>query len=125
MGCDIHVMTEVKITKDSPWEFFGEIHMDRWYDLFSKMVDIVGRGNEEAIADQRGIPEDASALTKYLIDDVDFHTHSYLNHHELAMIVEYIGNFDFSADYASFIEFSLNYYGYNFFDRRIVFAFDN
>lgn len=92
MGCDIHVHTEVKV--DGVWHHYGAPNTTRNYALFSKMANV--RNDEpgdkdyiEPIAEPRGLPDNATALT--LFDNKrwnsDGHSHSWLNAGEIAALV--------------------------------------
>ncbi len=88
MGCDLHLHTEVKI--DGQWEHYAEGNMDRDYQLFELMAGV--RGDEDmAISPPRGMPEDASKLTRIICDDYgeDGHSHSYLTASEIPRLEEF------------------------------------
>ncbi len=81
MGCDIHLHTEVKFR--GKWEHMGAPNIDRDYELFAKMAGV--RGDVEAIALPRGVPNDISLLTKIDLErwEGDGHSHSWLTGEEL------------------------------------------
>jgi hypothetical protein len=87
MGCDIHLHTEVKI--NGVWHHYGTPSVDRNYQLFAKMAGV--RGDERPIAEPRGLPSDATELTKYDCRqwDRDGHTHSYLTAEEIYQLMEW------------------------------------
>lgn len=60
MGCDIHLHTEVKI--NGVWHHMGAPSVPRNYRLFAKMAGV--RGIETPIAEPRGLPGDATLLTR-------------------------------------------------------------
>lgn len=88
MGCDIHLVLE---RKHPTYGWVGtdsfQIHhaidgkycfpaaLERNYRLFAALAGVRGDGPEP-----RGVPEDASALTRMLVDDWsgDGHSHSWL-----------------------------------------------
>lgn len=95
MGCDIHVVLERKFgdkwiglrevrsfpsyvynSGDKSWkqEYFFCRANSRNYDLFGKLANVRGEGPEP-----KGVPDDASELSKALIEqwDSDGHSHSY------------------------------------------------
>lgn len=78
MGCDIHGFLEVKI-KDQ-WYAFTKIPDDRDYDMFGVLADVRNYANVEPISQPRGVPEDASVITKFEVERYgsDGHSHSYL-----------------------------------------------
>jgi len=85
MACDIHVHVEVKI--DGVWEHLGAPRVMRSYRLFAKMADV--RNDDEEItplSTPRGLPLDASGLTRFIsdLDGVDGHSHSWLSASEMS-----------------------------------------
>lgn len=89
MGCDIHVHTEVKI--DGVWHHYSTPSPRRNYDLFALMAGVRGREGITPIASPRGVPEDATALTKWdaSLWGEDGHSHSWLSAHEIARVAAY------------------------------------
>lgn len=88
MGCDIHIHAEVKI--EGKWEHYDQPDCRRDYDLFEKMAGV--RGDiKNAIAAPRGIPEDASTMTKFDAErwDSDGHSHSWLSAQEIYELAEW------------------------------------
>lgn len=85
MGCDIHVHTEVLI--NGTWEHLGHPRIDRWYALFGKMAGVRDK-SQTPLAHLRGIPDDATTLTK--IDFArwggDAHSASYLENEEIVLL---------------------------------------
>ena len=88
MGCDIHLHTEVKI--DGVWHHMGAPSVPRSYRLFAKMAGV--RGAEAPIAEPRGLPDDATPLTR-----LDFarwgrgaHTPSWLGAAEIAELQDWL-----------------------------------
>lgn len=82
MGCDIHLFAEVKIA--GQWNLYARIPFPRWYGAFEKLAGV--RGNlTEAIAAPRGLPDDASIMTRFLAeyDGLDGHSHSWLDAREI------------------------------------------
>lgn len=82
MGCDIHPIVEIKI--GGAWTYYGEMGIGREYALFGRMAG-VRDPTQKPIAAPRGVPADASALTKLIVSiyGSDGHTHSWLNADEL------------------------------------------
>lgn len=83
MGCDIHLHIEIKL--NGKWEHYAAPDVWRDYRLFEKMAGVRGEV-ENAIAPPRGMPLDASVVTRFCCDDygVDGHSHSWLNAQEIA-----------------------------------------
>lgn len=82
MGCDIHMHAEVKIA--GKWHHYDRPRVQRDYALFEKMAGV--RGDvEDAIAAPRGIPADATEMTRFNCEHwgVDGHSHSWLNSQEI------------------------------------------
>jgi hypothetical protein len=81
VGCDIHAYAEVK--RNNEWYFFGSIHFYRNYKLFGKLAGV--RSIEpNPLAPDRGIPADASEITRMLYDryTTDWHSASYATSEE-------------------------------------------
>ena len=83
MGCDIHLHVEVKI--DGKWEHWSCPDVNRDYELFGWLADVRG---DDPVAPQKGIPDDATTLTKLHCEDwgVDGHSHSWLGTGEVAEV---------------------------------------
>lgn len=89
MGCDIHLHIEVKI--DGAWHHYGAPSIARSYRLFEKMAGV--RGEESnAIAYPKGVPDDATFLTKidYKLWDTDAHSASWLGVDELMQLEDWL-----------------------------------
>jgi len=109
MGCDIHMILEVKPAKATQFEMVGEMERDgdyispadrysgRNYNLFAVLADVRnGSGfagcdtgdRIEPIAQPRGVPDDASPEYQAWVKQwgVDGHSHSY---HTLAQLLDY------------------------------------
>lgn len=85
MGCDVHCHFEIKV--DGEWLHYSAPHIDRNYQLFSKMAGV--RGEETPIAKPRGLPQDATKTTK-LVSDYDCgHTHSWLSADEIGELARW------------------------------------
>lgn len=88
MGTDIHFVVEKKV--DERWlGLFDSSHCDglandRDYGLFGELAGIRCRGSQGR--KPRGVPDDASDLTKYHIadDGPDGHSHSFMSMSEFA-----------------------------------------
>ena len=87
MGCDIHLHTEVKI--NGTWHHYSCPDVD----LFAKMANVRNNRSIEPISLPRGIPEDATFLTKFVCDvyGVDGHSHSWLNAEEIFILYQEFG----------------------------------
>lgn len=133
MGCDIHFFTEVKINGN--WKFAGKLEIKRDYSLFTKLADVRNHDNEDIvpISYPRNIPNDADELTKLILSDEDFHSHSYLSLGEFEQIEDWYIQYQKKNDYR-YLSFYYPDYLLNddftakfeeFEDVRFVFAFDN
>ena len=89
MGCDIHPHVEVKI--NGRWEHYNAPNVLRNYRLFAKMAGVRNYPDFEItpICEPRGLPGDASTVTKFSADrdGCDGHSHSYLTADEFAQLV--------------------------------------
>ncbi|EAE1475538.1 hypothetical protein DX142_14555 [Listeria monocytogenes] len=99
MGCDIHLMVEVKDRKTNQWTEYdvanGAVkYIGRNYDLFAILANVrnglgfAGIDTGDAfipIASPRGVPKDASKNYLSFVEDwgIDGHSHSFLNLSEL------------------------------------------
>jgi hypothetical protein len=93
MGCDIHLHTEVKI--NGVWHHYGAPCVDRNYRVFAKMADVRNSYSEiEPIAQPRGIPGDATEMTKFDCErwGRDGHSHSWLSAEEIAILYHFIND---------------------------------
>lgn len=88
MGCDIHLHIEVKI--NGKWEHYSAPYVNRWYDLFGKMAGV--RSDEEPIAEPRGLPDDATAVTFFDAKrgEGDYHNHSWLDAREIRELEQWV-----------------------------------
>lgn len=89
MGCDIHVHTEVKI--NGTWHHYGEPRVQPNHRLFAKMGDVRNDGDIVPLSKNRGVPDDASELTKFCSYEwgADGHSHSFLNSSEIEELLEF------------------------------------
>ena len=95
MGCDIHMITQIK--KDGHWQYIPEIprrYACRWYPIFAFLAQVRGVCKNGFIA--RGLPDDLGETRYrqwkdsngdicYEIDfnNIDWHSHSYLTLQEI------------------------------------------
>lgn len=86
MGCDIHLHAEVKI--DGEWHAYSAPHILRNYRLFARLAGVRSRDGIKPISDPRGLPEDASVVTKHHSDHwgIDGHSHSWISAEEIALL---------------------------------------
>ncbi len=137
MGCDIHLYQEVKV--GGVWWLYSTPRIDRWYALFGKMAGV--RGDGPAIIAPKGIPEDASAITRLCLKDwkLDAHNHSWLDTDEIGELERWIVG-QRIREQDDFISVSYDLWGYcngddwsnykpesteGIEDVRFVFWFDN
>jgi hypothetical protein len=143
MGCDIHMYAEVKI--NGVWHYYGPIEGQRRYGVFARMADVRNGGDIEPVSQPRGVPDDASFMTKFHADywSDDGHSHSWLSAAEVAAIPEYFREEGKEYDDPSGRDWSIKFFGLIFSntwegfvkhpeyrrkgveDARIVFWFDN
>jgi hypothetical protein len=138
MGCDIHATLEVKTPTgwvcvntyqghhmaypcgDRDWSL--PVTTERNYDRFAALAGVRGEGPEP-----RGIPEDASDTTKYLVDlwGSDGHSHSWLPAKKAAEIFLATDRTKTQEEFRA--KFPKNYYleieGTA--EHRLIFWFDN
>lgn len=88
MGCDIHIYAEVKI--GSTWHHYGEVECDRDYELFEKIAGVRGDVSE-SIAEPRGVPQDATFMTRVheTREGEDAHTKTWLGADEIAAVAKW------------------------------------
>lgn len=82
MGCDIHVIAEVKIA--NKWHSYKAMRPDRNYKVFSKICG-VRIDNDSPLVPLREIPEDASSVTilSYKDWELDAHSQTWLSSEEI------------------------------------------
>jgi hypothetical protein len=143
MGCDIHMHGEVKINGE--WHHWNQPNGFRWYALFAKMANVRNYselGKIKPISLPRGLPADATFLTKFDSDrwGCDGHSHSWLSGEEVADLGKWAEEENRKPD--NYWSFEHHYIGYIFGngwdvkkyprgyprgveDARLVFWFDN
>lgn len=98
MACDIHAHTEVKI--NGVWHHYAHPRIGRLYQLFARMGDV--RNEEEndpdriePVAANRGIPDDATFMTKFDHDrwDTDAHSASWMSGKEVDELEQWADKF--------------------------------
>lgn len=135
MGCDIHIHAEVKI--NGSWQHYDQPCCDRNYLLFEKMAGVRGEA-KNAIAAPRGVPGDATEMTRF--DSArwngDGHSHSWLSAEEIALLAEWWAReypkdlwpkwdqWLFGNAYSGFIKYPEDRQG-GVEDVRFIFWFDN
>lgn len=142
MGCDIHLHVEVKI--DGVWHHYAHPSIGRDYELFAKLAGVRNYHGTEPIALPRGVPDDATIITKMEFDDCHCHSHSWISAEEIVALEDwYRTRSDVQARFGQpNVEYDLMrcYFFHNTFggfhkypderpdgveDLRFVFAFDN
>ncbi len=141
MGCDIHLHGEVKI--NGKWEHWSAPSIPRDYNLFGKMAGVRDCG--PPIVEPRGLPDDASVLTKiaWEHEGEDGHTPSWLSGSEIEELEKWYVTSAPPGQWRSLEHHVLGYilgngwnvaasvaegedtYPAGFEDARIVFWFDN
>lgn len=86
MGCDIHLHIEVKV--NGKWEHWSAPNVNRSYRLFALMAGVRNYYEIAPVAQPKGFPEDASALTKFDYENwgADAHSTSWLSGEELDLL---------------------------------------
>jgi hypothetical protein len=126
MGCDIHVMVEVK-TKGG-WQSFDHPRIDRFYSLFARLANVRNYGDVIPLAEPRGVPDDCSEATRIYLDDDDFHSHSWVSSSEWDAIISepaYGGKRGELSDVVPWELSDVSFRDERLLDYRLVFAFDN
>lgn len=124
MGCDIHAYWEG--LDKGQWYFLKEWPMIRSYQLFSKLSDGHGRGNEKPISKAKGKPANISLVVDRIFNNVDFHSFSWLSRQELDSLYNWlkeIGDSDLYYEIEMAREYFLDHYEFE--NYRLVFAFDD
>lgn len=142
MGCDICLHSEVKI--NGVWHHHSEKKVKRSYPLFAKMANVRNEYEITPISEPKGIPEDATYLTKHHVNFLggDGFSHSWLNAAEIMELHKFINDCDnpphwFSKFFEhenmpyfmgnrfdSFLEYPEDWAGHGVEDVRYVFFFD-
>lgn len=128
MGCDIHAVIEgsagSRRSELSYWYGILQVPIERYYPLFARLADV---RNEEydhkdwiqPLSLPKGIPSNASSLTKELFEKIgsDSHSHSWLSWHELHNLQAEFKQYPFYR--------IMQIYAERYADLRLVFCFDN
>jgi len=94
MGCDIHIVQEFKYK--GKWLGARLLHGNRDYSFFAILCGVrkyyETYENWKSIAEGRGVPEDASELSKALSEDwgSDLHSATYATPSEIIQAVEFL-----------------------------------
>lgn len=83
MGCDIHLNQEIKVR--GKWLHYSRPSVERDYTLFALMGNVRNHDNLPSLSNKRGVPPDATDMTKLDAEfwGVDGHSHSWLNREEI------------------------------------------
>lgn len=119
MGTDIHLVIEEKWSWQKEWMPADEwlkkdegIYMARehdvWrnYDVFRRLAGVRDDGLIEPIAEPRGLPADAHAVTRAWADDSDYHDMSWIS------MQEFKNAFPWSPKFEDMTHFALVCYPY-------------
>jgi len=133
MGCDIHLHQEVKI--NGVWHHYREQRVVRNYELFAVMAGV--RGESEPVAEPKGLPNDATALTMWDVArwNQDAHTFSWLDAEEIYQVIirHFIADVWAASEWFGYL-FGNSWLGYTQYpedrpegleDIRWIFWFDN
>ena len=133
MGCDIHLIREIKIA--GVWHCYSATTVERNYPLFAKMAGVRNRDKIIPITEPKGIPYDMSAVAGLYYNMDPYHNESWFNTEEIRELedwvesktgdfAEYIWGFLFGNSYGAFEKGSSSY-PLDVEDVRFVFWFDN
>lgn len=130
MGCDIHIHLEYKL-KNNNGDFnswtVSPLRIDANYEMFALMADVRNEdGKFTPVAKPRGIPFDASYLTKvhYRNERNDAHSMSWLSSREFGEVLQRYSDDDLCPDYRALYGAMQALEEQECFDVRIVFWFD-
>ena len=142
MGADIHAHMEIKW--DGEWLYYSPVDIGRNYHLFARMADMGRCHDIDPIAENKGIPEDASKMARIHCDrwGRNGHSHSWLNSQEICQLFDEFTvissprhkDFDFLDEFPGLYLFGSSFKGFfkypeeapkNLEDFRLVFWFDN
>lgn len=119
MGCDIHVLVEVR-SGDNRFHPYQNtlMYIPRDYNLFALLANVRNYGKIKPIDTPRGLPSDVCSYVREMFDDIDLHSHSWIDEYEYRSHVRGMsqaldGLVDYSAGWLDESEI------------RIIFAFDN
>lgn len=111
----------------------GHPYSGRNYTLFQALADVRRYGNEwpPCLIPERGIPEDCSLEYKEIADNVDYHSHSWLDYDEVAKMLVVVQHDDHKGYFSDFAKHTVCGHMKSLADRlgpenvRLVFCFDN
>ncbi|WP_085908322.1 hypothetical protein [Kiloniella majae] len=132
MGCDIHIVVEMKREKDTKWT--GVVATDflksepaiscRDYDFFAEVANV--RGSTSSGNYPKDLPEDISDLAwkMYMRSPTDHHSASYMDLKEFCLVHHKI-NPNLSREDFCVSDLAGYFYDYEDTEYRAVFWFDN
>jgi hypothetical protein len=125
MGCDIHVHIELKIGGE--WRHYNAPAVGRNYTLFGFMAGVRDK-SVEPVSEPKGLPNDASIITKMRFASWgdDAHSVSWLGKDEIDVLRTKLEK-HYGEDFRYDLEHNIfhTYLFDNNIDVRIVFWFDN
>lgn len=114
MGCDIHLHQEVKV--NGKWLHFNEPRVPRNYLLFAIMAGVRHDTRDTDIKPlpQKGLPSDASEITKLRFQDeeADAHSMSWIGHSEIQHVYSEWDRLKNEKDKWAQSDLSYGFFGY-------------
>lgn len=127
MGCDIHIIVETKWNHSDQWQNEGlELSAWRNYELFAKLANVRNDYNKYIvpIAEARGLPSDVTDVAKEILNNPDYHSHSWISAEEFKANWPFPSNQKEASDWVMLGWYWLIWAG-TWMQVRFVFAFDN
>lgn len=129
MGCDIHLVVQVKEPGSIHWFTQGKFKADRWYTMFAYMNRTVRNYDEVLGYDEKGIPEDCyyKPESEETARDLGDHSYSWLTSDEFreaakrAYKDEKVGNI---VSYDAILRYMM-YFESKGYQTRLIFGFDS
>lgn len=90
MGCDIHAHIELKV--NGVWQHYSCPPLQRWYAMFAKICGVRNWEDSEIVplVGLKGMPEDATEITKICEKFKDGHSHTWLAKEEFHKLLHWI-----------------------------------
>lgn len=129
MGCDIHMVVQVKKPEYNHWFTQGKFRGDRWYTLFAYMNTDVRNYDKVDGLEARYLPTDSwyKEHDEETATDLGDHSFSFMSAPEFETAIRRAAKHDKCTDVQDYLAilmfmYYFNAYGY---DTRLVFGFDS